>query len=65
VTSKMQSKVREAVRRIHERGEYPSRNRMKAEMHKTSLSAEVNLERLAEIRRLGLEVILAKAGWRE
>ena len=57
-------RIRHAVRVIHARGDYPSRARLKAELKKTSLSPEINYERLAEIRRLGLQAIVAKAGYR-
>lgn len=63
MTAKRIERIKAAVQAIHDRGEYPSRSRLKAELKTTSMPPEVNEVRLAEIRRLGLEVILAKAGY--
>jgi hypothetical protein len=67
LTVRMQQRVREAVTAIHARGEYPSRRLVLRELGrspKCNLTPEQNVLRLAEIRRLGLEVIIAKAGYR-
>ncbi len=68
MSEKSKQRLIEAVRSVHSRGEYPSRRKVLAQLGRApsgTLSPAWNVERLAEIRRLGLEVIVAKAGWKD
>lgn len=65
LSNKLRARLREIVREIHARGEYPSRGRVIA-MLKHTMSVNENKERIAELERLGVPVqesAAARAGY--